>query len=66
MSDQKLISPYNINTVLGRKVVRRKKEKNKWILFDITLILKANIAPKIIAHNAENSYLDLGSERVNP
>ena len=66
MSDQKLISPYNINTVLGRKVVRRKNEKNRWILFDITLILKANITPKSIAHNAENSYLDLVSERVNP
>ena len=66
MSDQERISPYNINTISTRQVMRIKKNINLGVLIN-TILNSLNWRYKNgIVDSKENYKFDLGVKGLNP
>ena len=64
-SDQNRISPYNINTITSRQVMRIRKISIKGFLVDPIPNSLSYHHKNHMADSKENYYRDLESERVN-
>ena len=66
MSDQDIISPYNINTISSRQVMRIKKILIRELLIDPIPILQTNITRTIWQTVKRITNEILGVERLTP
>ena len=65
MSDQNRVSPYNINTILSRIVMKIYQNIKKQLLFDSIASSQNSHHKNCQADSKENYKWDLGSENVN-
>ena len=65
MSDQNRVSPYNINTILSRIVMKIYQNIKKQLLFDPIASSQNSHHKNCQADSKENYKWDLGSENVN-
>ena len=65
MSDQERIFPYHINTTSSRQVMTIRQISIRELKFDLISISLSYHHKNWVADSKENSYCDLGCERVN-